>query len=349
MTVGPTYSDNDQDQDQVAPQCKEDKDCGTGKVCAGGLCRTQCEKDEDCPKGMRCNLAAHACVRSADGDADGINPEDDLDQEEIPADVELPSELSDDDGHTEVPTDGDAPTEAELPTDGDANPEAEHPADGDTTEPEQAQDCTVTGCAEGYICNTETKQCEAKPDDCSTKGCPEGWVCQPDGTCQIDRAKWPNQCNPCFTGDQCGGADCMYNNESQESFCADKCSDGKCPEGANCVYYDWDWVCQPTASCGNAHNIGGACDADADCVSGTSCIKEDDNMFGVNWPRGYCTLVGCTDDASCANPYTRCSTVSYGETKVRMCLHLCDLTVRCREGYECTQVSGQPVYVCVPR
>lgn len=54
------------------PNCKSDKDCSTGKVCAFNRC-VDCAADGDCPKGKRCSdFACVAATCQSDGDcADG--------------------------------------------------------------------------------------------------------------------------------------------------------------------------------------------------------------------------------------------------------------------------------------
>jgi hypothetical protein len=68
-TGGPSYPG-------PSPECTRDSQCGTGLVCAGGVCRSGgkpeqsgCSNNQDCGTGMDCKMVGNRrqCVRGGDG------------------------------------------------------------------------------------------------------------------------------------------------------------------------------------------------------------------------------------------------------------------------------------------
>lgn len=78
---------------------------------------------------------------------------------------------------------------------------------------------------------------------------------------------------------------------------------------------------------------GEACDDDLDCADG-DCLPAPD------YPGGYCAIIGCGGEVSCA-PGTRCVQGVGGS----FCAVECS-GADCREGYACADYDGAPV--CIP-
>lgn len=81
---------------------------------------------------------------------------------------------------------------------------------------------------------------------------------------------------------------------------------------------------------------GAPCDTDADCAGG-SCLSGD------TWPNGYCSTFDCIDATACSSEASACIAVE----EAPVCLGPCD-DGACREGYSCTDVTGDGGTVCLP-
>ncbi len=358
------------DGDEGSDACKIDADCGEGETCEEGNCRTanpadgdeeaarECTFDEDCETGEWC----------IDGFCEARNPADedgtDGDKTDEDRDAERPQCVYDNDCLSNqicmngqcrtVAPDGDA-AEADAADlcEGKTCPNLQHcdPETGSCDyDPEH---CVITRCDPGSSCDQTTGICRPIDGHCVHTGCPAYYLCdEATGSCYPNPENWPKYCQPCMTENDCDGASCLSDNETQESFCAADCFDGDlCPEGASCVSSGpFSRYCRPEAyTCGNPHNIGGSCQADADCRTGHTCIVEEGNVLGEEWPRGYCSKL-CVEDEDCENPYARCESVQDTDGNARyICLHICDnIQVRCREDYQCHRAMGQWQGVCIP-
>jgi hypothetical protein len=82
--------------------------------------------------------------------------------------------------------------------------------------------------------------------------------------------------------------------------------------------------------------VGGACDTDADCVSGT-CLLANFASDPVAAPGGYCSQT-CTADADCSPG--KC--IAFGG--VGYCTARCEKPSHCRDGYICDSHN----YYCLP-
>ena len=162
----------------------------------------------------------------------------------------------------------------------------------------------ATGWADGYCTARCTTTCpagsrcvELVADSlclslCTTADdCRDGYVCsQTDNVCLPD----------CRLGWSCG----------TELTCSDN---GECLDD------------ETIASLAGTHELGGPCEADADCASGY-CITERTTSAGVSWSAGTCT-----------QPCGECP-LGYGCVTLdaeSWCLPWCSGMVACREGYAC--------------
>ncbi len=91
---------------------------------------------------------------------------------------------------------------------------------------------------------------------------------------------------------------------------------------------------------GTPGHIGGACGSDGDCVDpGATCLRDIAGL--LDFPNGYCTIIGCvlSDPAACpAGSACQCGTGC-------MCLKTCLSNDDCRssEGYVCTSMRCLPL------
>jgi hypothetical protein len=119
------------------------------------------------------------------------------------------------------------------------------------------------------------------------------------------------------------------------------CFPGACREDADCGP---DEACA-RGVCGNTLAVtGSACEDSSDCQPGGACIPEEPDAEDPDGPRfwgGYCTLIGCAQDADCAGG-GRCA--FNGELNV--CLDPCEQPADCREGYACALYDG--ALTCLP-
>jgi hypothetical protein len=372
-TVG-TYwdSDGDVDGDSSAPaSCTVTADCPIGQLCDEGLCRPYCSDTVPCADGYSCDTERNVCLEDAapDGDkpADGDEPDgdgpdgDEPDGDEPDGDEPDGDEPDGDEPDGDEPEDGDEPDgdSSDLCANVDCNPRM-------TCNPQtglcdfDVDHCGITGCEAPSICNMTTGVCEIVDVECPADGCPQGTVCDEDtGECVEDLSRWPGYCEPCFGPNDCSalGSSCLYNNETQESFCAPPCTlDGKCPNSARCVQNGLVRVCQPEPyTCGNPHLIGGSCDTDAECAQGLICLHE---LADRTWVNGYCSRE-CSmfpeGGFNCdGNPYSRCTGMRGSDDDPMQaapywyCLHRCGDGIACREGYSCMEVQASEDRVCAP-
>ncbi|MBI5501240.1 MAG: hypothetical protein HY907_13420 [Deltaproteobacteria bacterium] len=96
--------------------------------------------------------------------------------------------------------------------------------------------------------------------------------------------------------------------------------------------------------------IGAPCAAADDCLDGAvpaECLRES---FGAAWPDGYCSAIGCRDDAECPGgpPGAICVGTGGG---MPLCFATCDSALDdCRTGYHCLDPDGPGLLagVCLP-
>jgi hypothetical protein len=149
-------------------------------------------------------------------------------------------------------------------------------------------------------------------------------------------------------------------------YCSFDCADAECPEGGSCwdlgeagsrclltcgadrecrgaegYICDADSTCYPGESGGPAGmgDVGGPCEADADCGAMGSCIPEMDADGATGFVGGYCLTLGCSDAAPCAAG-SSCYSIGNDQTA---CLATCSGPGDCRAGYAC-----DPVGACLP-
>jgi hypothetical protein len=132
------------------------------------------------------------------------------------------------------------------------------------------------------------------------------------------------------------GAECLVINELRTMpACYSACaSDGDCRSQYRCVDLDGARVCLPgqlVEGLPQAGETGTSCARDTDCDGGT-CLN--------NYTGGYCTLLHCVSDATCA-PFGDGRCLGLDEQgSVTACFDGCQGDPECRFGYGCTDPDG---------
>jgi hypothetical protein len=299
--------------------CDDDGDCPDGDRCAGGYCtHDSCEDDGDCASGTMCDSSIDLCVPEhppvpCEGDADC--PGDDaceagwcVPPEPCDDDSDCPGgDVCDKSGSVDLCVPGQPPVPCET--------EADCPADACTYD-----DVGTCGpvCLGGY--------CQPGGDGgsggCQDDGdCPGGYGCTSIGSCAPvqDPVSCDSQydcggagcaggyCVPAGDGEECDDASDCYGNDDvgNEQCIGGMCSDSAvdlrlCVEGASCPA---GYEC----SGDTCARIEGACELDADCSDGKSCIG------------GWCDQA-CDGGGACGGPGNTCAIgrcvracISYGE------------------------------------
>ncbi|MBI5488528.1 MAG: hypothetical protein HY905_14440 [Deltaproteobacteria bacterium] len=95
--------------------------------------------------------------------------------------------------------------------------------------------------------------------------------------------------------------------------------------------------------------VGSPCTFGEECLDGTAageCVRA---LIGLTFPDGYCTALGCTDDADCPGGATDAACVP--AIGFRWCAHRCDTAAPdCRTGYVCVDPDaiGPVPALCLP-
>ncbi len=164
------------------------------------------------------------------------------------------------------------------------------------------ESCLMTGCMEGFLCNTSTEVCEASAE-------------LGDKT----------YCEACSNHEQCGRAiDLCLNDDSGEGFCAPRCTeDEDCPEGGRCdeVSGQSGSYCRPPLGlCEPTRCTGVECPPRQTCNEETGWCEESGN---------HCALTGCPGMFEC--------NLQTGECEMED--DHCENT-GCDEGFHCDYQSG---------
>jgi hypothetical protein len=184
------------------------------------------------------------------------------------------------------------------------------------------RDCTPTTCA------AEGKNCGSIPDGCGA-------------TLQCGNCSGTQSCGGDGVANVCGASSSTCTAESDAAFCRrlDK----------NCGRFSGTDICGQTrtAECGDC--TGGTCTANV-CrypagsrQPGQACLGDEDCVGGelayceIEWPGGYCMIVGCEDDAGCPTN-SICVGIDTNEGVIGVCVAgpcVTDNDCRASEGYIC--------------
>ena len=316
--------------------CDGDSDCPSGDSCAGGFCTSDsCEDSGDCPAGTVCDDTVELCVPehppvpcSADSDCPG----DDLceagfcaPQEECQDDTDCPGgEVCVDNGGVEICVPGQPPIPCDTPVDCPAPDNCGLDDVGDCEAVCVGGYCLPGGDGGGGSCSSDDQcpggygcsggHCAPADDpvacdsqyDCGGNLCTGGF-CQPGGdvvTCETAQ--------DCYGNDDVGNETCVdgvcYDNSVDLRLCS---SSTICPAGFSC-------------SGGTCQRQEGACELDADCGDGDSCIE------------GWCGQ-RCGD--GCGS----------GVCAAGRCVAACDTYSQCEIGEACWSGGCMPKYALVAR
>ena len=176
----------------------------------------------------------------------------------------------------------------------------------------------------------------------------DGAECASDGQCLGGRCLTDGEGFPagyCSTADcnlqGCSnifGSECLLIPGQPGALCYESCRDGAdCRVGYDCLAVETYQVCLPSdfqQQFAEAGTLGSACFNEADCDEGT-CLT---NLVG-----GYCSTLGCADDAACGTG--RCLPLNEeaegsGEVANTACFRACTNDRNCRYGYRCTDPDG---------
>lgn len=190
---------------------------------------------------------------------------------------------------------------------------------------------------------------------------PDGEACRDDAECSggtcLSAPEWPG--GYCTTTDCARFTDCARGDDAEvdnrclsvenaENYCVRMCASATdCRTGYVCQRIGNNGYCAPDPDAipdpdppssgegpepSGAVGIGAACENDGDC-DGLSCET------GFQYPGGYCTITGCSDDADCGSGAFCQSFFGLGAT----CIQRCESSAECREGYACQGgLGGQP-------
>ena len=113
------------------------------------------------------------------------------------------------------------------------------------------------------------------------------------------------------------------------------CGEGTVERGGKCVAVDGGTSAPPARS-----PVGSACEDDADCAEGTTCLQ------ATTLPGGLCTVVDCSMDNPCPVGST-CYRVTEGSN---ICMPYCDTSSECRtdDGYNCQPLYTNAINICAP-
>ncbi|MCB9641154.1 MAG: hypothetical protein H6727_19810 [Myxococcales bacterium] len=192
------------------------------------------------------------------------------------------------------------------------------------------QDCTATGCPSDQVCNTTSKQCEAKPTDCTVNGCPSDQVCNsatkqcepkqagctqdtdctpPTGAC------YQGQCQACGTAFSCPSGQTCDSTTGRCKTTQTTCSkDSECTPPAGACFNTRCVSCASSSldcttlgkQCDlvSGRCVGGTCTDNTGCLSSQFCksggcvAKECDPATGLACAAGEtCTNFECTGGA----------------------------------------------------
>jgi MYXO-CTERM domain-containing protein len=315
--------------------CDTTSDCPAGDLCAGGFCTSDtCEDADDCPAGTVCDNTVDLCVPEhppvpCSGDSDC--PGDDrceagfcAPQTDCQDDTDCAGgEVCVDNGGVELCEPGQPPIPCTTP--------AECPAP-DNCGLDDVGDCDAV-CEGGYCLpggDGGGHSCSADAD------CPGGYGCQGGHCVPVqDPVACDSQydcgghlctggfCEPgggvvtCETAQDCYGNDDVGNETCVDGVCHDNSvdlrlcsSDDICPAGYECRG-------------GTCNRTEGACELDADCSGGQSCID------------GWCG--------------ERCADGCSGVCALGRCVAACGTYSDCQIGEACLSGGCVPRYAAVAR
>jgi len=123
-----------------------------------------------------------------------------------------------------------------------------------------------------------------------------------------------------------------------------------CPDAMDCSG-------KPPAHVGTGSStVGGACQTNSDCSTGTCITVPLLAALGVDTshidiPNGMCSQPYCTSNVDCGDGGVCMNGAAFGNSSVTLCLRGCQNVTQCRwqEGYSCwaKDPSTQPL-VCLP-
>jgi len=246
-------------QEGTKPECKEAKDCKTGETCEGGACKPSkagCSKDDDCAKeGKKCDTSSKkcvACLQDTDCKANQACKEntckDKEEQKECTKDTDCKGKSK------EYCSDA-GKCEWECKLDGECKIKF---ADGV---------CKEHKCMpKGFECNSHA-DCKNKPNKfCSTNHKCE-WNCEKDDDCTSKEICKSNKCEPKPPGCD-SNADCKPEEQCVTSTrkCVPKGA-GPCKSDAQCQSDQTCWKAKCYKKCNPKNPQASGCSATEFCIA----------------------------------------------------------------------------------